>query len=120
MWRSTYDCVRNSKTGLGRAHFHHSRIDGMKSWQVVQALKLEKNVDWHEQPAAFRYGTFVKRELAERQATNMLTMEPVTVTRTKMTSKSFGVPHFSTDFVHMLMTKYWNDVPANVMQQVKQ
>lgn len=118
MWRSNYDCCRNSKTNLGRAYFSAKHMEGISSKGVVEKLLAEKQVDWSTWPAAFRYGTFIKRALVEKDGFNPMSKEQTKVKRTVMERKDFGVPTFAKEFVDMLLIRYWNDVPEETLKKL--
>jgi tRNA(His) guanylyltransferase len=120
-WRSNYDCVRNSRMNLARAHFSQKDIMNLTAKQAADKLKEEKGVDWKDTPASFRYGTFVKREKRTVQAVNEKTKQPVDAIRTALTEKSFGLPNdFEEDLVDLLLIRYWNDVPQETLQRMLQ
>eukprot|EP01090_Pellita_catalonica_P021267 TRINITY_DN7916_c0_g1_i1.p1 TRINITY_DN7916_c0_g1~~TRINITY_DN7916_c0_g1_i1.p1 ORF type:complete len:359 (+),score=64.70 TRINITY_DN7916_c0_g1_i1:35-1111(+) len=60
-WR-TADVLRNSKNNLGHFHFKPPEMFRLSPKQVLEKLQTEKGVNWHDMPAPYRCGVFVKRE----------------------------------------------------------
>jgi tRNA(His) guanylyltransferase len=61
IWRSVYDCRRNSIEGLARTLFDAKTLHGCNCGDMLNMMK-EKGVLWESEPMAFRYGFFVKKE----------------------------------------------------------
>jgi hypothetical protein len=55
MWRSNYDCIRNSKNNLGHYHFSTKEMHKLSSNEVAEKLKKEKNIDWNDSPGEFKW-----------------------------------------------------------------
>lgn len=89
LWRSRYDCVRNSKNSLGQTHFNPKSLMGVNSEQVVLKLKQEKGIDWEQQPNEYKFGSFVKKIKFYKDAVDQKTNMPVRVERSKLESFSF-------------------------------
>lgn len=111
MWRSRYDCERNSTAMLAQAHFSAKALHGLSRKQQKQKLLDEKNIDWEDQPNWFKYGALIKKELYEKEAINPKTQETLTVTRTRVICKSFQLSTFSENLVKLLLDKYWGETP---------
>lgn len=56
-WRIK-DCIRNSKSGLARAHFSHKELHGVSGEDMVTMVKEKTNINWHLLDDGFKYGTF--------------------------------------------------------------
>lgn len=62
LWRSSYDCVRNSKNLLAVCYYTQKELQGISTLYIPDKLLKEKNVDWNAYPNAFKYGTYIKKE----------------------------------------------------------
>ena len=74
-WRALQDCRRNSISMLAQAHFSPAQLHGIDARTMLRMLLEEKGVDWLEQPAFFRYGSYVKKEEFIKQAFNPKTQQ---------------------------------------------
>ena len=74
-WRALQDCRRNSISMLAQAHFSPAQLHGIDARTMLRMLLEEKGVDWLEQPAFFRYGSYVKKEEFTKQAFNPKTQQ---------------------------------------------
>jgi tRNA(His) 5'-end guanylyltransferase len=59
-FRSQIDCRRNHVFGLSRKHFTKSELNSKSTEMLISMLK-EKGIDWNNEPACFRRGSFFKR-----------------------------------------------------------
>jgi tRNA(His) 5'-end guanylyltransferase len=93
MWRSTYDCVRNSKSRLAHVHVPQKEIQGKSSKELVDLMIESYNVDWHSFPNAFKYGTYLKRVHVDKEGfkydKGVKTDEKIIVKRTMVKTFSF-------------------------------
>jgi len=109
MWRSNYDCQRNAKSRLGRAFLSQSEMNGLSSNDVVKKLKEEKNIDFEKYPNSFKYGTFIKRILEDKETNkwenNQKTEEIIIIKRSSTLELSFKIDKFSDQHVEFLMSK---------------
>jgi len=55
-WRALMDCRRNSISMLAQAHFPPKQLNGVAAQRVLQMLREEKQVEWEDEPAFFRFG----------------------------------------------------------------
>eukprot|EP00667_Euglena_gracilis_P015252 EG_transcript_15846 len=108
IWRSSHDCVRNSRLNLGLQHFSHRAIHGMKTADLIVKLQEEKGVSWEAMPAAYKYGTFLKKERIEKEGLDPRTGQATVVHRTKVVAKAFPL-RFADPFLAMLEAKHWAD-----------
>ncbi|KAL0476559.1 hypothetical protein AKO1_006057 [Acrasis kona] len=114
MWRSKFDCRRNSMNNLGRMYFSSKQMNGVKNRELNEML-LQKNVNFNDWPLSFRYGTFIKKELTERVGTNPITGKSETVQRAVV--KCYALePRNEKEYLDMLLYKYWNQVDPKVTQ----
>jgi tRNA(His) guanylyltransferase len=67
MWRE-FDAIKNSISMAARAHFSHKQIDN-KNGLEMQAMLLEKGVDWNDYPDFFKRGTYIQRKKTLRKFT---------------------------------------------------
>lgn len=58
--RSQIDCRRNHVFELSRKYYTKSELHGKHTHERIIMLK-EKNIDWYNEPACFRRGSFFKR-----------------------------------------------------------
>jgi len=107
LWRSTYDCARNSVSGLARKHYSTKQLH-KKNTQEMKAMLLDKGVDYQKMPSGFKYGSFVKKEKYELEAIDQKTNQEVTTVRTRIHVWSQELTGFDSDFVELLVTKYFH------------
>jgi len=107
MWRSSFDCRRNSVFSLALSLYPAQQLLKLGTTALVEKMKKEKNVDWEEQVPAFKYGSFVKKELYEKEGEDYKTKEKRTFTRTKVVTKSFKLDGHNEKNLNMLFSKYW-------------
>jgi len=88
-WRHLFDYRRNSISGLARKHFRAKVLHGLHGDQMLEKLKKEKNVDWHDMPVWYKWGAFVKSQnysatvwVGKNQGKEQPTQITVTKTRT--------------------------------------
>jgi len=70
IWREA-DGVRNSISMLAQSQFSHKCLQGKNTAQMQDMLKLEKNINWNDMPAAFKRGTYVQRRTTVSAMTDM-------------------------------------------------
>lgn len=112
VWRCGLDCRRNSISSLGRAYFSAKELKYLNSIQIMEKLRNEKNVDWNESPEAFRYGTFVKKEIYEKAFVNPQTNESGMCKRTRTAVKPLPIDRFDRKWIPLLLSKYWTKLPV--------
>lgn len=117
LWRSRYDCMRNSKTLLARCYYTPKAMHGISADDLVDRLYDEHKISWHDMPNAFKYGTFVKKETYLHTGVNPLTGEVMTTERHRPGAKSFllndaqSEDHHSTVLAsEFLFAKRWDDI----------
>jgi len=113
LWRHKFDYRRNSISGLARYHFTPQQLHGLHSGDQI-AKMLEKGIDWHSQPAWYKWGTFIKKQLYTLESKNPKTGEPVTAIRTRTVRKSFDLEKFSQENIYLLLSKYYPETDTNV------
>jgi len=67
LWRER-DATKNSVSMAARAFYSHLELHG-KSSRQMQAMLLEKDVNWNDYPSFFKRGTFVQRKPTLRRFT---------------------------------------------------
>lgn len=67
LWREQ-DAAKNSVSMAARAHYPHGALHE-KSSREMQAMLLEKNINWNDYPAFFKRGTFVQKRRVSRAFT---------------------------------------------------
>ena len=65
IWRSLYDCRRNSISGLAQKYYSQRQLNGVGCGQMLHMLR-QRGVEWEQQPPAFKYGVLVKKEQYEK------------------------------------------------------
>jgi tRNA(His) 5'-end guanylyltransferase len=101
-WRSSYDCKRNSISGLARVHFSDKQMHAKCSDDLLKMMR-EKNIEWEEQPMEFRYGFLVKKKRFEKTSLDK-SNNVVTVVRTAPFVFTKIITHTDCD---MLAAKYY-------------
>ncbi len=99
---------RNSKNNFGRKFFSAKQLHGLNTDQVLHKLITEKNADWNQEPAWFRYGTTFKKSLVNKRGIDN-NGNPVDFTRSVILSAAFPY-NFSEQNQELVMSKY---LPAN-------
>ena len=107
LWRSVHDCQRNSVHGLGSCHFSHKQLQGVNMRDLRGRLRDEKDVDWADQPPAFRFGSFAKKQSYTIRARNPKTGLEEDATRTRLLVIPFNLGTFSEAHCEMLFAKQW-------------
>ena len=85
-------------------------MHGKGSKDLLEMLKKEKNIDWAtDAPMAFRYGTFIKRELYDvefiKRGDNK--QEKGITKRTRITFTPIEMDKFDEKYIDLLLSKYW-------------
>ncbi|KAJ7170855.1 tRNAHis guanylyltransferase-domain-containing protein [Mycena crocata] len=108
IWRSKFDCRRNSISAFGRSFYSAKQLKGVSANEVVEKLLAEKNVDfWTATPGWAHYGTTVKRELYEGTGKDGLTGEEVKMTRTRMRPQDIPWWEFNEKNLSLITSRYW-------------
>eukprot|EP01103_Thecamoeba_quadrilineata_P003621 TRINITY_DN13379_c0_g1_i1.p1 TRINITY_DN13379_c0_g1~~TRINITY_DN13379_c0_g1_i1.p1 ORF type:complete len:330 (+),score=47.98 TRINITY_DN13379_c0_g1_i1:28-990(+) len=116
LWRSSYDCERNSTSMLAQSHFSHKVIRDLSCKQLRIKLKEELGVAWEDQPNWFKHGTLIKKETFLKEANDFHSGLPCTVTRHRIVARSFPL-RSSPDLQTCLMAKTWNVVDQALYSQ---
>lgn len=69
LWRYL-DALKNSKQMLAHHYFSHKELQNLNGKQLIDKLKLDKNVIWEDYPEFFRAGVLVQRIRTEVQTEN--------------------------------------------------
>merc|ERR1719229_170009 len=111
IWRCSFDCRRNSVSALARKYYSPKEMHGKGRHELVEMMKREKNVNWDDAPMAFRFGTFVKRELYEKEFVRMVRDKEQRgmAKRTRMAGIPIQLEHFEEKYMNMLLSKYWTE-----------
>lgn len=97
LWR-VQDARKNSISSLMRWTCGHKRMANLSGKQMIDVMQVEKNVDWHDLPNLWKYGTYVKPTTYETYMTDK-EMEDipegkkpigVPITRTKIENVDIG------------------------------
>ena len=108
LWRSSFDCRRNSVFSLARKYFSTKQLHKLGTTALIEKLKKEKNVDWEQQDAWFKYGTFVKKELFEKEGINPRKPDEVLkIIKSRAASKSFLLGPYNEENIATVFSKYW-------------
>ncbi len=65
IWRGQ-DAVRNSISMTAQAHFPHNSLQGKSSSRMQEMLWQEKGINWNDEPAGFKRGRCVVREVVTK------------------------------------------------------
>lgn len=108
LWRSKHDCVRNSRSMLAQCYYSYNQLYKLSSLEMIEKLKQEKGIDWEACDPAFKYGTFVKKEIYMKEAVDQKTQKAVVVPRTRTVTKSILLNTYNRENIDLVMSKYWN------------
>lgn len=111
MWRSLFDCGRNSVSGLARSVLAKSDIHGKNRKALLLALE-QAGTPWSSFPRHFRFGTFIKKQEVTRKGVDFKTGEEVDVVRKVPVASSFNmkaddIPEDPSFLETLLMAKVW-------------
>lgn len=90
LWRQR-DAEKNSKAMLSQQYFSQKELNGLKADEMIQKLEEEKEILWDDQPAGFKYGTLIKKEVFFRDEAKR--------TRWKKITKKFSYSKEKVDFL---------------------
>lgn len=105
LWRSSFDCVRNSVSNLAHCHFPQKEILKIGTQSLKKKL-LEKGIDWEKMPDSFKYGSFIKKRLVEKTAINEQTKEEVKVLRGETIIINKFISSFTQENLEWILAKY--------------
>ena len=108
IWRSKFDCRRNSVSALARAYYSTKQLNKKSTQNKIDMLKSEHNIDWNDQPMSFKFGTFIKKELYQMECIDIKTNKNVMATRSRMVSIPIEIENFNDKYIDILLAKYWN------------
>jgi tRNA(His) 5'-end guanylyltransferase len=114
IWRSIYDCYRNSILKYAYYYIGHKKIIGKNSVEMIEMLK-EKNIDWNSIPLYIKYGLYCKRILIEKEIDKKSKdfLLPEKVMKSEYIFKQFKI-NFSEQNLKMLLNKYWEDMNDSI------
>lgn len=69
LWRYL-DALKNSKQMLAQHFFSHTELQNLNGKQLVDKLKVEKNIIWETYPEFFKFGVLVQRTKVVVQTAN--------------------------------------------------
>ncbi|ETO14116.1 hypothetical protein RFI_23252 [Reticulomyxa filosa] len=118
VWRSHYDCKRNSISMLAHAHFSPKQLHNKSCSEMKHMLLEMKKIDWEtDTPLAFRFGTVVKKELFVKEFMHPISQQLDTTTRTRIAytpiNTSLEMKDKST-LTQFFLDKYW---PADFIRK---
>lgn len=96
-WRMMHDCARNSVHGLARCHFSSKALHGKNREQQKEMLREQKGVEYDDMPDAFKYGTFVKKQLYTIKTVDRASGMPVDAVRSRV--ETFQCSSFDIDLI---------------------
>jgi len=112
VWRSLFDCQRNSILNMARSYFSAKTMHGVSNTKACAMLRAEGH-PWSEMPLCYRYGSWIKKETYEKHAVNKKTGAAVIATRTRPATRAFRLEGGATDAnVAMLFAKFWGPAEA--------
>lgn len=80
VWRE-WDATKNSSQMAASALYPHRQLMGKGHGERLDMMRA-KGVNWNDYPAAFKRGTYVKRELVDRTPENLADLPPMHHART--------------------------------------
>ena len=116
VWRSSFDCRRNSVSGLARAVLPKSDIHGVGTQKLLAKLE-DVGHSWRAMPSHYRFGTFVKKARVMKQCLDRKTQKPVEVMRSTVKCAAFNLDTIETSsaaarealLADMAFTSHWSD-----------
>lgn len=103
IWRSTFDCYRNSVSTYGYHLIGHNQIKNLNSLQIIELLKT-KNIDWdNDVPLWQKYGVFIKKQFV-----TLINDKGEEYQRTIIKPVSFKLNKFSENLLNFFISKYYN------------
>ena len=110
LWRSNFDCRRNSIAALGAFHLkgRGGRQANMSTRDVLDRLRAQ-GIEWSASPARFKFGALVKKERYMKDGVDPRSQLPVAVMRTRIAVRSFRVSTSPVRGVPLLFRKYWDE-----------
>jgi tRNA(His) guanylyltransferase len=115
MWR-VRDCVKNSRSMFAQAECSHKELHGKTGQEQVEYTLEKTGKDWNLVDDMYKYGTFVKKELYEKEVDyrdlnyserkKYNTPEHPTVTRSRICTFSTKLTSYSEEGVKMIMSQY--------------
>lgn len=113
LWRSEYDCQRNSKTNLGHSFYSAKQLHRLKSDEIIEKLKREKNIDWNTYPSSYKWGTTIKKKRVFKTSLNPITGVSVQVVRSEYLAIAFRFER-KEYWSSLLNAKYWDEIPKDI------
>jgi len=107
IWRCLYDCRRNAISGAARYQFGHKACHKLNSKELHAKMETEGK-SWDSYPLAFRFGSFVKKELYGKEYSDPKTGKTGVALRGRVLTKHFKFSGFSEENIDMVLRKYWN------------
>ena len=112
IWRSIYDCFRNSVSTFCDHHLGKKAIFGLTTEERLDKLKSEKNIIYeNEVPEYYRHGVYCKKMLVDHTTTFFHKKKKIeeTVTHKKGVIKNFTMKCGSSEFYqNLLFSKYYD------------
>jgi tRNA(His) guanylyltransferase len=105
LWRSVYDCQRNSKARFGQFYLTNKEVHGLSANELIAFAKEKYNVSWNDSPDEFKYGCFIKKIFKEKEGFNPITKEKTFVKRHEFVRKSFNMKTSTKENLEFLMCK---------------
>jgi len=119
IWRCLYDCRRNAISGAARYQFGHKACHKLNSKELYAKMETEGK-SWDTYPLAFRFGSFVKKELYGKEYSDHKTGKSGVALRGRVLTKHFEFSGYSAENIDMVLRKYWNpdfDLPQQETDQ---
>ena len=103
IWRSVYDCHRNTVATFGRHYIGKKKVLGL---DCSQQITLMGKV-WDEVPLNLKYGVYAKKELIDMK--KEIKGKMIEFTRGVLFNKVFKIKN-TENVQKMLLASYWSDV----------
>eukprot|EP00697_Spironema_sp_BW2_P014771 gnl/Spiro4/5331_TR2705_c0_g1_i1.p1 gnl/Spiro4/5331_TR2705_c0_g1~~gnl/Spiro4/5331_TR2705_c0_g1_i1.p1 ORF type:complete len:642 (+),score=156.05 gnl/Spiro4/5331_TR2705_c0_g1_i1:760-2685(+) len=111
MWRSLHDCPRNAASRLASAHFSSKQLFKLGTRAQIEKLAAI-GVAFDCMPIEFRFGSFSKKEMFDKESLDPRSGQTITAKRTRIISRGYRLSAAHTDYgVKLLFSKYWPPPP---------
>lgn len=118
-WRHNYDCRRNSINQIGFSNFSHKQLNKVSVKNLIDKLKLEKNVDIiRDYPLENIFGSFVKKLQYKHIGIDPVKNFEVETLRTRVETRVLNMSNMIEDErIKFVMSKYWNEIDEIISTQ---
>lgn len=112
IWRSVYDCHRNTVSTYGRYHLGTKTCNNKNSTEMINMMK-EKGINWENIPMYFKYGVYAKR--IKERSTIVIKGENIEYERSVIKNKCFKIEN-NDYMLNVILSKIWEDTGVNMIE----